>query len=193
MKRSRKRVAKRLGKSVLNRKTNQNTAGVGAFHAPLYDSAVPDPNNQPAVKKLSRDESMAALNQVIKGSEEVLGQASTVPILTLFPDTYTLDRTKVTITKRWFFRIADVVSMRVEDILHVNCSVGPFFGSVKIVSRVANNEQTYEIGPLWRNDAERLKRITHGYVIAMQRRIDTSSLKQKELTEMLDRLGWDDH
>lgn len=157
-----------------------------------YDSYVPDPNLQQPPKPLTKQESKQELKRAIKGSESILAQASTVPLLTFFPDTISLDRAKLTVTDRYFFRMAKVSSLRVEDILSVNSTVGPFFGSVKVVGRVMNAEQTHEVGPLWRADAERIKRIIHGYVIALQRRIDVSKLSTSELASMLDQLGCDD-
>jgi hypothetical protein len=56
-----------------------------------------------------------------------------------------------------------------------------------------NNEQETALGPFWREDAERIKRIVHGYVIAKQRGIDTSQLSTAELTNMLNELGRDNH
>ncbi|MBP9852876.1 MAG: hypothetical protein QG629_698 [Patescibacteria group bacterium] len=168
------------------------TYGGYPHNTPNYDSYVPDPAHQTAVVPLSKEESREELTRAIAGSTAILVQSSTVPLLTLFPDTFSLDRAKLTITKRWFFRMAEVTSLRIEDVLSVSSTVGPFFGSVKIVGRVMNTEQAHEIGPFWRGDAEKIKRITHGYIIALQRRIDVSSLETKELAKMLDKLGCDD-
>ena len=157
-----------------------------------YDSYVPDPAHQQPVAPLTEEESRQELTRAIAGSTAVLVQASTVPLLTLFPDTFSLDRAKVTITNRWFFRMAGVTSLRIEDVLSVTSTVGPFFGSVKLVGRVMNAEQAHEVGPFWRGDAEKIKRITHGYIIALQRKIDVSSLETEELSRLLDELGCDD-
>jgi len=142
-------------------------------------------------RTMTPEESKEELQQAIAGSNDVLATANTV--FTLFPDTITVDRAKVTATKRSFFRVAEVMSMRIEDVLNVTCTVGPFFGNIKIVSRVMNNDQATTIGRFWRGDAERVKRITQGYVIALQRNIDCSSLGSKELIDMLDQLGQDEH
>ena len=56
-----------------------------------------------------------------------------------------------------------------------------------------NAEKPYSVGKFWRDDATRLKRITQGYVIALQRNIDCSALPLRELSKMLDELGQDDH
>lgn len=139
----------------------------------------------------SREETRQQLQEVIKGSNEVLATATTV--LQIFSDTLTIDRAKLTVTKRTFFSTAEVMSIRIEDVLNVTAAVGPIFGAIKIVSRVLNTEKPYTINYFWREDALRLKRITQGYVIALQRGIDCSSLPTKELATMLESLGEDDH
>ena len=159
-------------------------------HEHLPDSYVADPSSRP-VKPLSHDESAHELLKAIHDTEEVLVQATTIFPFTPFPDTIWVDRTKVTVVKRFFFRMAETISFRIEDILSATCTVGPFFGGIKLVSRVMNNEQEIAIGPFWREDAERIKRIIHGYVIAKQRGIDTSQLSTPELTNMLTELGRD--
>ena len=136
-------------------------------------------------------ETRAELRQAIIGSNQVLTSSTT--IIPIFPDTFTLDRAKLTVTKRQFFSTAEVMSIRVEDILNVEVSLAPFFGSVKIISRIMGVEQTHTIGAFWRKDAIRIKRITQGYIIALQRHIDCSTLGTPELASLLDQLGEDNH
>lgn len=148
------------------------------------------PAPEQSVKTASPEQSRKELTQAIAGSNDVLGTARTT--LTLFPDTITLDRAKLTVTKRQFFSTAEVVSIRIEDIMNVTLSVGPLFGYLKIASRVMN-AGPYKLGKLRRDDAMRIKRVTQGYVIALQRNIDCNSLLTPELIKMLDQLGEDDH
>jgi len=150
----------------------------------------PPPTDQ-GERQQSPEETRKELKEAIEGSNEVLASATTT--LTLFPDTIVVDRAKLTVIRRTFLRTAEVMSMRIEDILNTTATVGPFFGTVKVVSRVLNAEKPYSVGKFWRNDAMRIKRITQGYVIALQRDIDCSALPLKELAKMLDELGQDDH
>jgi hypothetical protein len=113
--------------------------------------------------------------------------------LNVFSDTLTVDRAKLTVTKRSFWKSGEVVSSRIEDLLNVTATVGPIFGAVKITSRVMSPERPYEIKHFWREDALRLKRVIHGYIIALQRGVDCSSLPSGELATMLDKLGEDVH
>ena len=150
------------------------------------------PVSQPAARNMTPEEAKKELSQAIEGSNDILSSATTV--LSPFPDTMIIDRAKVTITKRTFFRTAQVMSIRIEDVLNAATSVGPFLGTVTVVSRVMNTDQpAVHIGPFWRADAKRLKRVLQGYVIALQRGIDCSALQSSELTKMLEQLGADNH
>lgn len=149
------------------------------------------PASESGTKTQTAEEAKQELREAITGSNEVLASATTV--LTLFPDTLTVDRAKLNVTHRTFFQAGEVVSMRIEDVLNVTATIGPFLGSVKITSRVLNSEDPFTIGKFWREDAMRLKHITQGYVIALQRDIDCSSLGTHELATMLERLGQDEH
>lgn len=131
------------------------------------------------------------LKKIVKLSHEVLMTANTVFPITLFPDTVTVDRTKITITRRDFFWSADVLSIRIEDVLNVSATVGPLFGSLTIASRVMSTTDHFVIRHLWRNDAIRLKHIIQGYVIAQHNKIDTAHLNTKELVDTLIELGHD--
>jgi hypothetical protein len=153
--------------------------------APRFDA--PENPAEPADPNATRQQ----LQQAIAGSNQVLATAKT--FIPIFADTLTLDRTKLTLTKRTFFYTGQVMSIRIEDILNVTATIGPIFGSVIITSRVFNNQKPYTINYFSRDNALRMKRITQGYVIALRRKIDCSSLPTSELAKLLDQLGEDDH
>lgn len=146
------------------------------------------PASVPSSKKAQREKD---LKKIVSQSHEVLMSANTVFPLTLFPDTITIDRTKVTITRRDFFWSSDVLSIRIEDVLNVQATVGPLFGSLTVASRVMSTVDHFQIRHLWRGDSLRLKQIIQGYVIAQHNKIDTSHLRKKELIETLIELGHD--
>mgnify|MGYP000985882093 CR=1 FL=1 len=132
------------------------------------------------------------LQKLIRKSHQLLASAQTVILpINLFPDSVTIDRTKVTITKRAFFWTSSVISIRIEDVLNVACSTGPIFGSLIISSRIMNSTDHYEIDYFWRKDALYLKQLIQGYVIAQHNRIETSHLNRKELIKTLLELGRD--
>lgn len=132
------------------------------------------------------------LQRIVQKSHQILAGAQTVILpINLFPDSVIVDRTKVTITKRTFFWSANVISIRIEDVLNVSVSTGPLFGSLTVSSRVMNSTDHYEINYFWRKDALYLKQIIQGYVIAQHNRIETSHLKRQELVDTLLELGRD--
>ncbi len=129
------------------------------------------------------------LRNMARKSHEVLVSASTVFPMTFFVDTVIVDRTKVTIINRPFFFTSKTISIRIEDILNVSCSLGPFFGSLVISSRVMNSTDHFEIDRFWRHDAVLLKHIIQGYMIALHNNVDTDQLNREELIEHLTELG----
>lgn len=160
-----------------------------------YEIAAPTPGSiMPTL--VSPEESHASslrkidkLRNMAKRSHEVLVSVNTVFPLTLFPSTVIVDRTKVTIISRTFFFTSKTISIRIEDILNVSCTLGPFFGSVVISSRVMNSTDHFEIDLFWRHDAIRLKHIIQGYMIAQHNDVDISSLSRDELVDHLAELG----
>src|SRR5258707_12767457 len=81
--------------------------------APQTSPPVQDAQHRTATPEESKQE----LRNAIKGSNQVLASATTA--LTFFPDTLTVDRAKLTLTKRTFFQTAEVMSIRIEDVLNV--------------------------------------------------------------------------
>ncbi|HEU5005169.1 MAG TPA: hypothetical protein VFT49_03740 [Candidatus Saccharimonadales bacterium] len=121
-------------------------------------------------------------------SHDILFKANTVFPFTLFPDTITLDREKLTIATRAFFKVATITSTPIRDILSVEANVGPFFGSVRISSRyfVAN---PYSVNFMWRGDALLLQRLLQGYIIAHEQEIDCADIEKDRLIILLKDLG----
>jgi hypothetical protein len=132
------------------------------------------------------------LRKIVRKSHQLLASTQTVILpMNLFPDSVTVDRTKVTITKRAFFWTSSVISIRIEDVLNVACSTGPIFGSLIVSSRVMNSTDHYEIDYFWRKDAIYLKQLIQGYVIAQHNQIETSHLNRRDLVKTLVELGND--
>lgn len=136
-------------------------------------------------------EEIAVLKEKVRKSHQLLASVRTVFPITLFPDSFVMDRSKITIIKRNFFWSANIVSIQIEDILNVSNSVGPFFGSLTIASRVMSTVDHFQINYLWRNDAIFLKHIIQGYVIAKNSQINTDALSRRELVRTLREIGLD--
>ncbi len=150
------------------------------YHKQPQAAVAGDPEKEKAAQEL-RD--------AIGTSSDVLVRARTVFPLTLFPDTLTIDRTKLTITHREFYKAAEVLSISMDDILNVTASVGPFFGSIQVSTRFFDASRPYVVHHFWRADALKIKRIAQGYLIARQKNIDCGVLPTKELATLLDHLG----
>jgi hypothetical protein len=155
--------------------------------APLPRVKTAGPPQPP--QQMTKEQSIRELKKAVDSSHEILFRATTVFPFTLVPDTLTLDREKITVSNRFFFRIAEVVSIRIEDVLNVIADVGPFFGSVKISTRFFDEREPHAVNYLWRSDALRFKRVVQGYIISRQKGIDSTTFKPAELVEMLDKLG----
>jgi ketosteroid isomerase-like protein len=151
-----------------------------------------DASTERAPQAQSVEQTMKRLRRAVGRADEVIATATTVFPFTLFPDKITIDREKITIAHRFFFRVSETISLRIEDVLHVAADVGPFFGSLRLTSRFFDNnaqQQPYRVNYLWREDAQRLKRILQGYLIARKNNIDCAKLSTKQLRESLDKLG----
>ena len=126
--------------------------------------------------------------EITERAHEVLYEANTVFPFTLFPSTLTLDREKLTIAHRTFWRTAEITSVPISEILSCKVNVGPFFGSLHLVfSFFADNQRT--ISYLWRKDATEMQRMIHGYIIAHKREINTTNVGLDDLKILLKEIG----
>jgi len=142
-------------------------------------------------RRLDKTKLSHNVQTIVNQSNQELAAANTVFPLKLFRDTVTLDRTKLTITRRDFFFSSDVMSIRIEDILSATASVGPFFGTLTIATRVLSSDDHFKIDRLWRSDAIHLKHMIQGYVIAKHNNIPCDNLSFDELMRTLRELGHD--
>jgi len=154
---------------------------------------VPKNNNQeskalpsPTTEAEEREE----LQKVTENAQDVLLKANSIFPFMLFPDTISVSRMKVTITRRVFFGVADVISLQLDDILNVEVDTGPYFGSLRIFTRIYGS-QPLHINALSRKSAVEIKRLIEGHLIAHNQNIETSQMQKHELVTLLMRLGSD--
>lgn len=121
-------------------------------------------------------------------AHEVLFKADTVFPFTMFPDTVTIDREKLTIANRLFFKVAKIISVPIADILSVEADVGPFFGTVHMTSRYFI-QNPYTVRFLSRENTTQLQRLLQGYIIAHQKGVDCASIDKEQLKILLIDLG----
>lgn len=121
-------------------------------------------------------------------SHEVLFKAQTVFPFNLFPDSVIVDREKLSIINRFFFRVAKITSVPIKDILSVEADVGPFFGSIYLTSRYFFTNP-HSINFLWRKDALELQKLLQGYIIASEQDINCFNINRNNLVGLLEDLG----
>lgn len=144
--------------------------------------------NKLAVGLARTDTESEKLINITEGARDNLIKANTVFPFVLFPDTITVDRQKLTITHRSFFRTSSTISVQIDDVQVAKVDVGPFFGSVHLASKYfVDNIQS--INFLKRSDAIRIQRLLQGYMIAHHRKIDCSGIDNHQLVVLLNELG----
>lgn len=128
------------------------------------------------------------LIDITEKAHDVLFTADTVFPFTLFPDTITLDREKLTIVERFFFRVAKVVTVPITSMISADAHVGPFFGSVHMTSKYFI-DNTHTVKFLWREQAEEIQRLIQGFIIASEKEIDVTDIEKEDLRILLKDLG----
>jgi hypothetical protein len=147
---------------------------------------------KPGLKKNGSEAKTAkgpeSLTELTQNASEVLYEATTIFPFTPFPDTITVDREKITIANRFFWRTANITSTPISEVMSAESNVGPFFGSLHLTFRFFT-DNTRTISFLWRHDASNLQKLIHGFIIAHRREVDTSRVPMGELKAMLMELG----
>ena len=113
------------------------------------------------------------LIDITEKAQDVLFKADTIFPFTLFPGTITLDREKLTVATRTFFKVAKIVSVPVSSISSAEVDVGPFFGSLHMASKFFV-QNTYSVNFLTRGDAVRIQHLLQGFIIAQEKGVDVT-------------------
>lgn len=163
--------------------SDQNADITHAESNPRKDSPETD---KETLNNVNQDE----LVKTAQRANEVLVKAESVFPFNLFPDTIAVSRMKVAITLRQFFKVSEVISLQIEDILNVESDAGPFFGSLKIRTRIYGTKPL-RITFLSRNDTIKVKRVLEGSIIARNQNIDVVDIPKDDLCALLNRLGSD--
>jgi hypothetical protein len=121
-------------------------------------------------------------------AQDILYRADTVFPFTLFPNTITLDREKLTVATRTFFRTARIISVPIDSISSAEVSVGPFFGSLHMASKYFV-QNTYLVNFLTRSDAMKIEHLMQGFIIAHDKKVDLTDIEKEDLLILLDDLG----
>ena len=180
-----KRAFIRRGFVPARRRHRDVTAKVAAV-----DAEEPDDTDEEEVAEDEPAESSEKLVDLAANAHEVLAEATTIFPFTLFPGTVTIDREKLTIANRSFFKVASISSMPITDVQRIEANVGPFFGSIVITRvMVMQAANPFHVKFLWRDDALKIQRLLQGYIIAHQKKIDCSVIDKEQLIILLNDLG----
>lgn len=174
-------------------KKTGNRKASGKIKAQDPDIAIID--SQPGSQEAAKDpgepepgEVHEKLIELTEKSHDVLFTADTVFPFTLFPDTITLDREKLTVVDRFFFRVAKTITVPITSMISADANVGPFFGSVHMTSKYFS-DNTHTVNFLRRHDAEQIHRLLQGFIIAHEKGIDASGIEKEDLKILLRDLG----
>ncbi len=129
-----------------------------------------------------------SIQELAARSQEVLFEASTVFPFKLFADRITIDRVKVSISKRFFWMDKMTESILHDEIISVSAHLVFFFGNITIIPR-QTTLPPLTISLIKRNDAQFIRRLLQGLSAARQKDIDLDSLDKKTLLAELEKIG----
>lgn len=140
-----------------------------------------------AINGVGRNDSSKKLEHLAGRSEEIIFCTTTA--FRFRPERYELliDRAKITVIKRLFLLADNITSIRWGDVLSVDLSVGPFFGSLTLKARYIN--QPIVVAPLRRDKAFKAKRLIEGLIVACSKGIALDEIPTEELVEEIIRIG----
>jgi hypothetical protein len=156
----------------------------------MADEELPNQKKRPTGTPKQQTDERHDLHKAADNAKDVLIRAESIFPFNLFPDTISVSRMKVAITRRSFFKVAEVVSLQHDDILNVEADTGPFLGAIKIYTRIYGSEPL-RITFLSRKSTVDVKRIIEGFIIAHKQNIEYNDLDTEELRKLLNRLGSD--
>lgn len=128
------------------------------------------------------------LEKAIDTNCECLFEADSVFPFMLFPDSIKIDRNKVVVVHREFFKIAQRINIQVSEIQAVEADMGPFFGTVSITTKQFS-KPINKITMLSRANATKVQNILLGFMAANKQYLDYSKVEKEELVKLLEKLG----
>lgn len=131
---------------------------------------------------------VAALDALQKDSNDTLMTIRTVWPFLLFPDTVIIDRSKITIIHKTFFATEQINTVALADILNVDATHGPFFGTIKLHTRFFAKKPLV-IQFVTRREALRAKELIQGLCLCIQNNIDISAISKEDLLKKIEEIG----
>lgn len=128
------------------------------------------------------------LENLIKKSQNVLFEASSIALFDLFPDKLVIDENKINILTREFIESERIYSIPISKVVDVEVETTPFSATLKI-THGDFKEQPVIIKDLDPDKAIKARRIIQGLIIGQGEQIDFSKIKTKDLVKKLEELG----
>jgi hypothetical protein len=105
-----------------------------------------------------------------------------------FPNEISIEPDQVNICIKSFFLTAESRSIPIKNIADILISTSFLFASIKIID-TSYIENSVEISYLRKNEAEKVRRIIQGLVLASKENVDLSKIDPKNLVVEAERLG----
>jgi hypothetical protein len=121
-------------------------------------------------------------------TDTILFSCRTVFPFTLFPDSISIDQTKITVSRKIFFLSESMYTILISDLKFVHVNTSPFFAQV--IFEIAGHEQNpTPIKYLLRRDAIKLKEIAMGLVTAKKEGISMQGISKKSILKNTKKIG----
>lgn len=123
-------------------------------------------------------------------------QAENAPVLHIkavfpfdfFPNEVIIDKTKVTIVRKYFFWTRQITTILIADILNVTVNHSLLFGALSIADRFFAADP-FVINYLWKQDAARAASVIQGMVLAAKEQIDVKKIPSETLAQHAEEVG----
>lgn len=128
------------------------------------------------------------LKNLTRESQHVLYKCQTVFPFDFFPDVISIEPTQVNVRKKTFYGTDHLLTIPIKNISDVHLQTTPFFSSLQFVDR-SYAENTLTVDYLRTADAERVRKIVQGLIIAMGEAVDVGRIKPATLKKQAEKLG----
>lgn len=127
------------------------------------------------------------LNNAIQETTQVLAKAEAVFPFDLSPDAITVDKSKVNIIEKEFLGGEGVRSILLDEISDVIVETASSLATIKIVE--AHNKEISTVNKLKYKDANRVRNVIQGLIVAKKNNINLDNIDPEKLPEKLEKLG----
>jgi len=128
------------------------------------------------------------LDTLAYADDSALFVCKTVFPFDLFPDVITIDRNKITVSKRYFLSTRTTQSMMIKDVMTIVVQEAFLFATLEVVDRMLPH-QKITVGPLTKDDARMVRKIVEGLLICDKEKIDLSQIPSEDLIPRLEQIG----